>query len=61
MSVTLKAARVNKNLTLEKASSVLGINKDTLSRWERSLSYPNALQIRKIETLYEVNYSDLIF
>ncbi|MBQ7429250.1 MAG: helix-turn-helix transcriptional regulator [Butyrivibrio sp.] len=59
--MTLKASRVNKNLTLEQASKKLGVSKDTLSNWERGKTFPSVIQVKKIEELYGVSYNDLIF
>ena len=58
---TLKALRINENLTQEEAGEKLGITKDKISRWENGKSYPNAKQIHLIENLYGVNYDDIIF
>ena len=61
MAITLKAARVNKNMQQQDAASVLGITVDTLRNWENGKTFPNVPQIKKIEELYGVPYSDLIF
>lgn len=58
---TLKALRINENLTQEEAGEKLGVTKDTISRWENGKSYPNAKQIHLIENLYGVNYDAIIF
>lgn len=58
---TLKALRINENLTQEEAGKKLGVTKDTVSRWENGKSYPNAKQIHLIENLYGVNYDSIIF
>lgn len=59
--ITLRAARVNAGLTIEKAAAKLGINRDTLSRWERGRSYPSVLEFKSIEKLYKVKYEDIEF
>lgn len=61
MGITLKAARVNKSLTQAQAAHKLGIDPDTLRRWERAESFPNVPQIQKIEQIYGLSYSDIIF
>lgn len=61
MSITLKAARVNKGFTQAQAAEKLNINEDTLRNWEKGKSFPNVPQIRDIEKLYDVSYSELIF
>lgn len=61
MALTLKALRVNQGLTQIQAADLLGVTKETLSRWERAASFPNVPQINKIEELYKVSYNDIIF
>ncbi|MBO5238692.1 MAG: helix-turn-helix transcriptional regulator [Lachnospiraceae bacterium] len=61
MAITLKSARVNKDLTQAQAAKLIGITVDTLSNYERGKSYPDVPVIQKIEEVYEVSYSDLIF
>lgn len=61
MAITLKSARVNVGLTQVKAAEKIGITVDTLSNYERGKSYPDVPVIQKIEEVYGVSYSDLIF
>lgn len=61
MSLTLKAARVNKEMTQTTAAEKLGITEKTLSSYESGKSYPDVLMLKKMEILYDVEYKDLIF
>lgn len=61
MAMTLKAARINMNLGQEEAAKALGIAQETLSNWENGKTFPNVPQIKKIEDLYGLPYSDIIF
>lgn len=61
MAITLKAARVNANLKQEEAAKRIGITTDTLRNWEKAKTFPDVLQIKKIEEVYNVSYSDIIF
>lgn len=61
MEITLKAARVNRNLTQDEAASLLGISKSTLQKYEAGKSYPDIPVLKSIEKTYRVKYSDLIF
>lgn len=61
MALTLKAARVNKQMRQEDAARALGVTSETLGNWEKGKTYPNVPQIKKIEALYGVSYGDLIF
>jgi len=59
--LTLKAARVNKNLTQKEAAKRLGIALDTLRMYEIGRTFPTVLTIRKMEDLYGVGYNDIDF
>ena len=61
MAITLKAARVNKNLTQKEAAALIGISVETLVNYEKGLSFPNVPVIKRIESVYGVQYSDIIF
>ena len=61
MQITLKAARMNASLTQRIAAKKLGVAEKTLGNWEKGESFPNAMQIRKIENVYGIKYDDLIF
>ena len=61
MAITLKAARVNKGLTQDEAGKLLGVSQYTISNWESGKTYPDAMQILKIQDVYEIMYDDLIF
>lgn len=61
MAVSLKAHRVNLNMTLKEAADKLGVTIQTLSSWENGKTYPDVIQIKKIEKEYGVRYDDIIF
>lgn len=61
MAITLKAARINRNLTQSEAGARIGVTEDTISNWERGKSFPNVPQLKRIEEVYQVSYNDLIF
>ena len=61
MRITLKAARINARLTQREAAEKIGVTVETIGNWERSKSFPNALQIRRIEEVYNVSYDSLVF
>ncbi len=59
--ITLKAARVNAGLTLAEASKLFGINKDTLSKYERdSTNVPRPFMM-KIEEVYKIPLENIFF
>ena len=61
MQITLKAARANAFLTQKDAAERIGVTVDTIGNWERGKSFPDALQIKRIEEVYGVRYDNLIF
>lgn len=61
MMISLRAARVNRNLTLLEAAKYLKINKDTLTKYEKdSTNLPYSLS-KKMQELYEVPSENLYF
>ncbi len=61
VKMTLKAARVNSGLSQKEAGEMLGVSDDVLSNWERGISFPDVIQLKRIENLYHVSYDNLIF
>lgn len=61
MILTIKAARVNSNLTIVQAAQLLDINKDTLSRLERNSSDISISLAQKMGKLYHVSMDNLYF
>lgn len=54
-ALTLRAIRVNRGLSLEQASILIGISKDTLSNYERGDTYPDVPVLKRIEKVYDVS------
>jgi len=54
-TLTLRAIRVNRGLSLEQASTLIGISKDTLSNYERGDTYPDVPILKRIENVYNVS------
>ncbi|WP_295234494.1 helix-turn-helix transcriptional regulator [Veillonella sp.] len=59
--ISLKAARVNANLTLIEAAKSLGIGKDTLMKWERNPGYVNPIYQKKISEAYKIPIDCIFF
>lgn len=53
-TLTLRAIRVNLGLSLDEASTLIGVSKDTLSSYERGETYPTVPIIQRIEAVYNV-------
>lgn len=58
---SLKAIRVNLGLTLEEASSLIGISKYTLYNYEHFKTVPDNEKIKKIMKAYNVDYNEIRF
>lgn len=61
MTMTLKAARVNKGLTIDQAAEELGVCRRTLINYECGKSFPDVPGIMKIEKLYGLSYNDIVW
>ncbi|WPJ91048.1 helix-turn-helix transcriptional regulator [Facklamia hominis] len=57
----LKALRALKGLTQNEAGALVGVSGDVWGSWERGKSYPDVLDISKIESAFGVSYNDIIF
>lgn len=59
MRITLKAARVNKNLTQEQVADELKVTKKTVGSWESGKTHPKLEKIEPLCELYGVSYDDI--
>ena len=53
-TLTLRAMRVNKGLSQMQASTLIGISKDTLSKYERGKTFPDYFILQRMEEIYGV-------
>lgn len=61
MPITLKAARVNVDLTQSEVAEKLGISKQTLVNYELYRTKPDIEMSKKIAKLYNLTVDDIIF
>jgi DNA-binding XRE family transcriptional regulator len=61
MAITMKAARVNANMTQPDAAKALNISKNTLSNYEQGKSIPKFDVAKKMADLYGLTVNDIIF
>ena len=61
MRVTIKAARVNKNLTQTEFANAIGVNVRTVQSWESGASAPRADKMPEICEVLECQINDIIF
>lgn len=59
MRITLEAARVNVGLKQSEAAEQIGVNKKTLSSWERGKSIPKSDKIPVICSVYKRHYDEI--
>lgn len=48
-------------MTQKEAADAIGVSVDTLSKYERGLSWPDVPTIRRIEQVYDTSYDNIIF
>lgn len=61
MQISLKAARVNANMTIIQAAKAIGIGKDTLIRWEKNSGLVNPIWQAKISKVYQMSIDFIFF
>ena len=61
MGITLKAARVNRNLSQKEAAEKIGVSTSTLQKYEAGKHFPDIPTLKRIENVYGIQYADLIF
>lgn len=61
MKLSLKALRINKGYSQEKASSLIGVSVETLANYEKGITYPDIPTLKRIEEVYETKYDNINF
>ena len=62
MAISMRAARVNAELTQVEAAKRIGVAPNTISRWEKGISAPTFKYIRPIVEAYGLkSFEDIIF
>lgn len=61
MKLTLRALRINKGYSQEKAANLIGVSVETLANYEKSVTYPDIPTLKKIEEVYETQYDNINF
>lgn len=59
--ISLKAARINANLTRKNVVESLGISVPTLQNWELGKTFPKQPMIEKLCELYGMSYDEIDF
>lgn len=61
LRISLAAARVNAELTLDQACKKLGVSKNTLIKWEKYISCPTWDKVQLIGEVYNFPVDHIIF
>ena len=61
VKISLRAARVNANLTIREAAKKLGIGKDTLMKWEKAPDRVQPRYQKVIAEVYQIPIDDIFF
>lgn len=59
--ITLKAARVNANLSRAEAAAKIGVAVSTLKNWETGRTFPNQPKIQRLCEVYGISFDVLFF
>ena len=59
MKVSIKALRVNAELSQQEAADRIGVAPRTLQNWENGVTYPTAVQLVSICSVYNCTMADI--
>lgn len=59
--ISLKAARVNANMSQQEAAAKIGVAVSTLRNWECGKTFPNQPRIERICEVYGISFDVLFF
>lgn len=56
----LKQLRKEKNISQEQLAQILDVSRQTISRWESSLTSPDLIMLEKICSYFNISYDELL-
>lgn len=59
MKISLKAARVNANLTQKQVADIIKVNKHTIINWENGRTCVGYAPLKLLSELYNINIQDI--
>lgn len=59
MKVSIKALRVNAELSQQEAAEEIGVSAKTIQNWESNVTSPTAAQLIKICNVYKCTLADI--
>lgn len=57
--LSLRAARINADLTINQVSERINVSVTTLSKWENYITFPTAMQLKQLCDLYGCTMNDI--
>ena len=60
LKISLKAARVNANLTQQQVADKVGVRKETIISWENGKSEIKAIMLNRLCDLYRIPTSNIL-
>ena len=61
MRISLKAARVNAEMTQKESAERMGVDVSTVINWENGKTSPKAVQLQRLCEVYGVDSVDALF
>ena len=59
MKVSIRALRVNAGLKQQEVAKKMGVNVGTIRNWERLSTFPDALQLKEMCSIYKCSLDDI--
>ena len=59
MKITLKAARINADLTQQEVADKLGVSKHTIFNWEGGITKPKKHVLMVLASIYNIDINEL--
>ena len=59
LQISIRGARIEKNMTQKQAAEKMSVTKETISNWERGKTAPTGLQLMELCKIYGVDISDI--
>ena len=59
MKVSMKAMRVNRDMTQREAAEKIGIRRETLQSWEAGRTFPQAQKLKALCEVYRCKMDDI--
>ena len=59
--ISLKAARVNADMTQKEAAKLLNVDKSTIISWEKGKTHPDYIKAKKLSEIYGIQLDYINF